>query len=851
MYYILYVTNVIAFLLMLWMCAEIIKQRTSKAQLAFIVFDLCCIFFVIGLHLELIHSETVGAALNGLVVQYFGQCGFLMALLWFAQEFINLKVPRFVYLVQGIINTFTMVGVLTAEYHTLFYSSMTVERDGLYNRIDCAGSILWFVHYIHFFTVFIVIIVSGVIRYKKSDRIQKKRIMYISVGLSSLLLELILKMMEVFGSYNPVGFALVVTMYCIMIALVKYGYFASLDAAMDNALNHGEEGLLIIDIEGNVVFMNQKIKKLLPQLKVGDRLMDQKEIMETLRKEDRIFRLGEDSWELRMEDIIENEQKSGSMVYLINLTEHTKYLEEVRSANEAKTKFLMQISHELRTPLNVIVGMNEMIIENSEKDTVIEYADMIKETSQTMLSLVEEVIQLSRIEQEKISLEEKDFPFKAFLGRLDSVYSNVAENRKLTFKIKWDGMSISEHTDKNLYGDKTKLWQILSNLLNNAFKYTERGEILFEILSDVVMQINGEKKNCIRYVVTDSGLGIPEKEQQLIFDSFTRGAQANRFDHDGLGLGLFIVKKYTEAMGGKLVLFSRPEEGSSFSVFIPETTAELEKMQEQHMKSSIKSSEESISNPSLEAATKEKSILIVDDYPQNIRAIKHFLKDMKLNLDTADSGLIAVTLCDHNHYDLLIIDYMMPSMDGIETLKKIRESETGKNRFSPAIMLTANAVEGVRERSISSGYEDYLLKPILPEKLRKKISNYLMEAHGEQQMQALERYGIHVGQGIAYADNDLEFYKVLLKNFSEGYAQKQDRLSVLYQNLQHGTDDWNLFTSEVHSLKGETHSFGADHLGNLFAELEQISKEQNFIRLSEKFERTMKEYEEFVKVIEL
>ncbi len=851
MYYFLYVIDIIVFLLLLWMCLAVIRQKTSKAQLAFILFNIFCMFFVLGLHLELIHADTIGAALNGLTVQYFGQCGFLMAILWFAQEFINLKVPRFVYITQGVINTSTMVGVLTAEYHTLFYSSMKIERGGLYNRIDCAGGILWFVHYIHFFAVFIAIITSGMFRYKNSNQIQKKRIMYISVGLFILLFELILKMCEVFGSYNPVSIALVATMYCIMLALVKHGYFASLDAAMDNALNHGEEGLLIIDTGGNVVFTNKKVKKLLPRLKVGDRLMDQKEIMETLRKEDHICKIGEDSWELRMEDIIENEQKSGSMVYLINLTEHTKYLEEVRSANDAKTKFLMQISHELRTPLNVIVGMNEMILENSEKDTVIEYAGMIKETSQTMLSLVEEVVQVSRIEQEKVTMDEKIFPLKAFLWHLDSVYSNVAEKRNLTFEIKWDEMSINEHTEKELYGDETKLWQVLSNLLNNAFKYTQKGGILFEILSDVVMQIDGENKNCIRYVVTDSGLGISKKEQELIFESFTRGAEANKFDHDGLGVGLFIVKKYTEAMRGKLVLFSRPEEGSSFSVFIPEAKAEFEKAQELHVKSPTESSEEAIGCQSFEIQIKEKSILIVDDYSQNIRVIKHILKDMKLNLDTAESGLTAVTLCDNNHYDLLIIDYMMPGMDGIETLKKIRESEIGRNRFSPAIMLTANAVEGARERSLSSGYEDYLLKPILPKELRKKIGNYLVEAHGEKQMQALEQYGIHVGQGIIYADNDLEFYKVLLKNFSNCYSEKQDKLFVLYQNLHQGKDDWNLFTSEVHGLKGETRSFGADHLGNLFAELEQISKDRNLTGLSEKFEKTMKECKEFVTVIEL
>ncbi len=849
MYYLLYVTDIIVILLMLWMFLAVIGQNSSKAQLAFVLFDVFAIFFVIGLHLELIHSDTIGAALNGLAIQYFGQCGFLMMILWFAQEFINLKVPVFVYVIQGIINTFTMIGVLTAEYHTLFYSSMKIETGGMYNRIDCAGGILWLIHYIHFFVVFISIIVFGVLRYKSSSRMQKKRIIYIAVGLGILLFELVLKACEIFGSYNPVSIALAATMFCIMLALVRYGYFASLDAAIDNALNHGEEGLLIIDTGGNIVFINEKGKKLLPLLKVGDRLVDQEEIMEALRKENHICRLGEDTWELRMEDIVENEQKNGAMVYLINQTEHIKHLEEMRSANDAKTKFLMQVSHELRTPLNVIVGMNEMILEESDSSVVTEYADMIKEASQTMLSLVEEVIHVSRIERGSIMMEEHIFFLKTFLRRLISAFAKTAEERKLTFVVEWDGIDVNEHIEKELYADERKLWQILSNLLNNSFKYTEKGSILLKIQSDVMMQINGENENCIRYTVTDSGNGIPEEEQQVIFESFTRGVQAHKVDQEGLGLGLSIVKKYTQAMGGKTCFFSKHGDGSSFSVFIPEMKAALETANELSMKTPFELSEESYDCQPIDSEIGEKSLLIVDDYPQNILVLKHMLKDMKLNLDMAENGAEAVKLCDKNHYDLLLIDYMMPGMDGIETLIEIRASKIGRNRFTPAIMLSANAVEGANELSLSAGYEDYLLKPILPGKLRKKLRHYLVEEQREKLMQTLEGYGIHVGMGIAYADNDLEFYKALLKNFAKAYSQKQDRLSALYQHLCHGKDDWSLFISEIHSLKGETHSFGADCLGNLFCELEQMSKDRNLAGLSERFEKTMKECKEFVNLI--
>ena len=716
MYDLLYTIDAAAFFLLLGMLVVVCSQKTSKAQLAFILFDVFVMVFILGLHLELIHSDTVQAALNGLAVQYFGQCGFLVALLWFAQEFINLKVPRPVYIGQAIINTVVMIGVMTAEWHRLFYTSMVIETGGMYHRISCTDGIIWWLHYTHFFLVFTVVIVCCLKRYHKSNQIQKKRIKYIATGLGAMMIELVMKAAGVFGSYNPVSIALTFTMFCMMVALVKYGYFASLDAAMDNALNHGKEGLLILDAADTIVLYNQRAKVLLPAIEKGDILEEHPEIMDTLKMDHHTCRLREDIWELRLEDIIEDGQKTGSMLYLINLTEYVKHVEEARKANDAKTQFLMKISHELRTPMNVIVGMNELVLNETGSDVVKKYSRMIGTAAQSMMSMIEEIIHVSQIERGNIVIKERLFSLKKLLEEVEDVFYKTAGEKGLIFKVRWDGTGTGVHQDLQLYTDEQKLSQILTNLLNNAVKYTESGSVTLDVKTDAQEEQNGEMQYGIRYIVKDTGIGIPGEEQEIVFERFIRSSQVIFGKQDGLGLGLAIVQEYVTALGGKITLSSEVGSGSNFTVWMPYGNAERK--------------EEGLDDHAEQEDTWEvfdgngKKILAVDDCRQNIMVLQYILQDTGITIASAGSGEEAVRMCGNEQYDLLLIDYMMSRMDGIETLREIRRKGT-KNIDTKAIMLSANAVEGAGELYLESGFSNYLLKPILPKKLRTMIRKYL------------------------------------------------------------------------------------------------------------------------------
>ena len=421
MFYVLEAVNIAAILLMLSMLVVVIRQQPSRAQMAFVLYDVFTMIFVIGVQLELMHADTVGEALSGLCVQYVGQAGFLMALLWFASEFAYLKIPGWVYIVQAVINTVTLLGVFTAEQHPYFYSSMKILNDGMYQRIEVTGGIIWDLHYIHMAAVLLAIQIGCALRYRQSTVTQKKRILYIAVGNGVFILELILKGLGVFGSYNPVVCAMTITMFCMMMAMVKYGYFGSLHAAIDNAFNHGDEGLLVLSSENTIIFVNARMNTMYPGIREGERISKYPEIIEVLKKEDHMLEWGEEIYELRTESIIEHGEKSGMMLWFINQTQQLKQMEELRAANEIKQNILIQISHKLRTPMNAMLGMNEMILRESKEATVLEYAKETEKAGEQMLALIEKAI----YEAEKATGEEISAHSDAPNGRRADVKADI------------------------------------------------------------------------------------------------------------------------------------------------------------------------------------------------------------------------------------------------------------------------------------------------------------------------------------------------------------------------------------------------------------------------------------------
>lgn len=466
MFYVLEAVNIAAILLMLSMLVVVIRQQPSRAQMAFVLYDVFTVIFVIGVQLELMHADTVGEALSGLCVQYVGQAGFLMALLWFASEFAYLKIPGWIYIIQIAINTVVLVGVFTAEHHPYFYSSMKILNDGMYHRINVSGGIIWEIHYVHMAAVLLTIQICCGVRYRQSTATQKKRILYIAAGNGVFALELILKGVGVFGSYNPVVCAMTITMFCMMMAMVKYGYFGSLHAAVDNAFNHGDEGLLVLSSENTIIFVNARMNTMYPGIREGERISKYPEIIEVLKKEDHMLEWREEIYELRTESIIEHGEKSGMMLWFINQTQQLKQMEELRTANEIKQNILIQISHKLRTPMNAMLGMNEMILRESKEEQVLEYAKETAKAGEQMLALIEKAI----YEAEKATGEEISAHSDNPNGRRADVTADI-DTTANTDRTK----QISDLTDKWILAadDNATNLKVLKHLLKKTNVHLE------------------------------------------------------------------------------------------------------------------------------------------------------------------------------------------------------------------------------------------------------------------------------------------------------------------------------------------------------------------------------------------
>lgn len=859
MLFFLETVDVVAILLMLFMLVVILNQQPSKAQMAFVLYNVFTIIFVIGLQLELMHSDTVGEALSGLCVQYVGQAGFLMALLWFVSVFARFSIPAWIYGVQGLCSTFVLVGIFTAEKHSFFYSSMEILTDGLYNRIEVEGGVLWYLHYIQLFTDILVILVLCAVRYRKSSPVQRKRILYIAAGIGALTLELFLKGVGVFGSYNPVVIAMTVTMFCMMMAMLKYRYFGSLHAAVDNAFNHGNEGLIILDGEDMIIFANHRMDELFADIRTNRNIGNYPEITSLMGRQEPLVYRGNTVYELRVEDIIENGEKNGHMLWFINQTQQLHTMQKLKEADEAKTQFLMKVSHELRTPMNTMLGMNEMIIRESAEEEIRNYAREVAGAGAHMMALIDEVLDASRLESGRLVVSRTPYRIEDILEKAEELMRPQAERKELALDVE-----IAEELkgDRGCQvGDSVRLLQVITNLLSNSIKYTDKG---FVGLKADVRTENGKRQ--LALTVSDSGIGIPKEELDRIFEIFERGSNIGR--KAGIGLGLAIVKQLTEAMGGTLTVESTLGQGSRFTILLPWTEATAEEMsawREERREQEQTSEVEREQLPDLHT----KHILAVDDNERNLMVIKQLLRRTKAIVETAPGGRRALEICRKKKYDLILLDHMMPDLDGIETLHRLREEADGKNKETPVIALTANAGREAEQLYLAEGFAGYLAKPVEPKRLERLLISFLKsddagqetaeETAGQENswLQILEHAGMNTEDGIRYADADEAFYRRLLELFAGEQEKQNKRLTSILQQLieqekmsQPETEGlWKQWVSACHGMKGEARGIGAAELGEKFYSLELAGREQDIARIEKEYSDMDSEWQRVVEGI--
>lgn len=410
---------------------------------------------------------------------------------------------------------------------------------------------------------------------------------------------------------------------------------------------------------------------------------------------------------------------TGYIVLVHDITERVRNMQQLKQekeradrANEAKSVFLANMSHEIRTPINAIMGLDEMILRECQEEEVQEYAQNIQNASRTLLALINDILDFSKIESGRMELVQEAYSLKNMLKNLESECQMRAEQKGL-----WLRFEVPEETPGVLLGDEIRMKQVLLNLLTNAIKYTKQGGVTLTVKSRML----GEDEAEFSYAVKDTGIGIREEDLDGMFEMFSRGDEQRVHGIEGTGLGLTIVERIVRLMDGTIQVESECDRGSVFTVCLRQKVMGLMPVGALHENESGKKRKKYV--PAFRAP--EARLLAVDDNKVNLTVIKGLLRETQMKVTCAMSGKECLELVRKNRYDMILLDHMMPEMDGIETLAHLKTMEDNQSAEAAMIVLTANAMAGVREMYLEKGFDDYIAKPVDGEELEKLLVQYL------------------------------------------------------------------------------------------------------------------------------
>lgn len=556
----------------------------------------------------------------------------------------------------------------------------------------------------------------------------------------------------------------------------------------------------------------------------------------------------------------------GYIIIVTDLSERIKNLQrleeakqEAESANRSKSAFLANMSHEIRTPMNAILGFSELILklEGSDK-TIHEYATDIKSSCLNLLGIINDILDISKLDSGKAELSCNNYYTASLLQEVFHIIDIQAKKKGLHFEMNADPMIPNE-----LYGDKTRVRGILINLLSNAVKYTEQGSVVFNI--HLVRTNNGIAT--LEYIVSDTGIGLKESSMEHLFDSFVRFDAIRNTNIEGTGLGLSIVNGYVNLMDGKIHVDSVYGEGTTFTV-----TLDQQIIDAAPLNFTLESTDEGNSLNASEFKIQDTRVLVTDDNHINLKVIKNTLAYYGLMVDTAASGAEAIQLCEKNCYDLVFMDQMMPYMDGIQGMHKIRSlsSHYASGSTGKIIVLTANAILGVREELMAEGFDEYLSKPIQFRELERVLKTFIPKekyiskstrpvandstapssaktaATGSPKSLEDLLPQVNVASGLAHCNDNREFYLEILKLLYEEAPEQLKTLQTLWEQK-----DYPNYIVHIHSLKTQLLNIGYVLLAEKAKALEFAGKEERYEYITEYQDAFIHEYTSLTKQLEV
>ena len=523
-------------------------------------------------------------------------------------------------------------------------------------------------------------------------------------------------------------------------------------------------------------------------------------------------------------------QLVGLDIIFMDMTEMIEAKEKADEANQAKSSFLANMSHEIRTPINAVLGMDEMILRNSHEDEILGYAQDIQTAGRTLLALINEILDFSKVEEGKMEIIPTQYELGSLINDLVNMVRDKVDKKGLKLEVEVD-----EGTPHKLFGDEIRIKQCMLNLLNNAVKYTEKGRVKL----GVGFRKKDDKSIYLEVIISDTGIGMKQEDMEALFAPFARIEEKRNRTIEGTGLGMSITKRLLELMGTSLSVDSVYGKGSTFSFAVEQKVLSDE---------SIGSFAENFRRENREVRKQEYKalfyaplahVLVIDDTETNLIVFKGLLRETGVQIDEASSGKQALMLTEKKDYDVIFIDHMMPEMDGLETLDEMKKQKNYDK--SVHIALTANAISGAREEYLAAGFDDYLSKPIDGTLLEVLLKKYIPESkqvtqdsysgkhssnNTEQKEIEIPEWlydvpGLDVDEGIKNCGGKESFMNVIT-TFHDTADQKNREIVGFYM-----TKDWNNYTVRVHALKSSARIIGAMKLSKLAEQLEAAGKSED------------------------
>ena len=700
-------------------------------------------------YINQLHTTDMTTYINALKLGYFGRLWVGLSMALFIAELCGKTFPAKLKIGAGIYNMIVYFFILNLEKTRLYYRTMEFKMVGDFPTLPHSGGPIYYIYTSLnlFYAIFcIVLIVQAYVREK--NKTAKNRDLFLMISIIALVSTYVIyffKLIELARIFDIMilGYALCTAF--MLIAIVKFRMLDTTAAAKNYVVDELSEGIIVVDDENKVSYYNKPAQKLFPALSDPDGSAEA--IRSLLNDFDssissgKPVRMGERIYTPRANPLTDAGTRIGTLYSLSDDSEHYRYMDELReqkqiadNANEAKSQFLANMSHEIRTPINAVLGFNEMISRECEKlkDTTEEKSPAVSEAFENistfsgniegagnnLLSIINDILDLSKIEAGKMELIDGEYSLASLLRDVNGMIMFRASEKELGFIT-----DVDETLPDKLCGDMVRVRQVMTNILTNAVKYTDSGNVKLTVRAkeDSVIKAGGTLNLIV--TVTDTGIGIRPEDMEKLFGSFERLELKRNSTIEGTGLGLSISHQLVSMMGGNISVKSEYGSGSTFVITIPQKISSVEPVG--NFSVSAANSDKAKKPYKVSFSAADAVILVVDDSIVNLRVAKALLRDTGLIIDTADSGNKALEMTLNKKYDLVLMDQRMPNMDGTEALKNIRAQHEGPNTETPVICMTADAIIGSKEKYINAGFDDYLSKPVKSEQLEQTLIKYL------------------------------------------------------------------------------------------------------------------------------